>query len=253
MTEAVCDEKIVISSGTISSSEKIAERNTIVYETRIEQNVIETIGEKFKVQLFTRFGFMKPKPDEIQLVSIDKYYEPYIMISGRYVIDYYRKCAYTVNVGNKVQEVIISNQKYQPSQPPNSPAKDHSLIKLQGEERLTTEIKASLILDRFGQEIAQKELPSAPSEKNPKEILTAFGVKEIALDADLDIIRSKILKRPKDINRLVIELFEVNERAIIYTPRFTVVFRNARTGEEKDLEFDGVTAQRIQRPRPPKL
>lgn len=253
LTESVSDEKIVISSGAMPSSEKIADRNTIVYETRIEQNVIETIGEKLKAQLFTRFGFMKPKPDEIQLVSIDKYYEPYIMISGRYVIDYYRKCAYTVNVDNKVQEVIISNQKYKPNQPPDSPAKERSLIKLQGEERLMTEIKASLILDRFGQEVAPKELSSAPSEKNPKEILTAFGVKEIALDADLDIIRSKILKRPKDINRLVIELFEVNERAIVYTPRYRALYTNVRTGEGKAVEFDGVTAQRVQRPCPPKL
>jgi hypothetical protein len=175
------------------------------------------------------------------------------MISGKYMIDYYRKCHYTIKVDNEVQEVIISNQKYKLSQPQDSHVKDNNSVKLQGEERLTTEIKASLILDRFGQEIAPKELPSAPSEKNPKEILTAFGVKEVALDADLDIIRSKILKRPKDISRLVIELFEVSERAIIYTPRFRALYTNVRTGEGKAMEFDGVTAQRVQRPCPPKL
>jgi hypothetical protein len=194
---------------------------------------------------------MKPKPEEIQLVSIDKYYEPYMTISGKYMIDYYRKCAYTVKVDNRVQEVILSNQKYRPSHPVDSPVRDHSMIKLQGEERLMTEIRASLILDKFGQEVAPKELPSAPSEKNPKEILGTLGVKEIALDADLDIIRSRILKRPKDINRLVVELFEVNERAVIYTPRYRVLYTNVKTGEGRAVEFDGVTAQRIQRPRPP--
>jgi hypothetical protein len=250
LTETVSDEKIVVSTGTVLSSEKIAERNTIVYETRIEPTVIEAIGEKIKAQLFTRFGFMKPKPEEIQLVSIDKYYEPYMVVGGRYAIDYYRKCAYTVKVDNRVQEVILSNRKYRPNQPTDSPAKDHNVVKLEGEERLTNEVEASLILDKFGQQVAPKELPSAPSEKNPREILAAFGVKEIAPDADLDIIRSKILKRPKDINRLVNELFEVNERAVVYAPRFRVLYTNVKTGEGKAVEFDGVTAQRIQRPRP---
>jgi hypothetical protein len=253
LTESVSQENIVISSEATPSSEKIAERNTIVYETRIEQNVIETIGEKLKVQLFTRFGFIKPKPDEIQLVSIDKYYEPYVIISGKYMIDYFRKCIYTIKVDSEVQEVIISNQKYKPCRPPDSHVKDSSFVKLQGEERLMIENKASLILDRFGQEVSKTEFPSAPSEKNQKEILAAFGVKEVGLDEDLSIIRSKILKRPKDVNRLVTELFEVNERAIIYAPRFRALYTNVRTGEGKALEFDGVTAQRVQRPCPSKV
>lgn len=112
------------------------------------------------------------------------------------------------------------------------------------------EVKASLILDRFGQGVTLRKLPSAPSERDPKKILAAFGVKEIAPDVDLDVIRSKILRRPKDINRLVNELFEVNERAVIYTPRFRVLYGNVKTGEEKAVELDGVTAERIQGARP---
>jgi hypothetical protein len=107
------------------------------------------------------------------------------------------------------------------------------------------EAEASLILDKSGQDVTLEKLPSAPSERNPEKTLSAFGTEEIAQDSDLDLIRARILKRPKDISRLVNELFEVNERAVIYTPRFTVVFRNARTGEEKAVEFDGVTAKRI--------
>jgi len=250
LTESVSEEKIVISSVALPSSEKIAERNTIVYETRIDPHVIETIGEKIKANLFTRFGFMKPKSEEIQLVSIDKYYEPYIMVSGRYLIDYYRKCDYTVKVDKKVQEIVISNQKYRPVQPTDSSAKDNNVLKLHGEERLTTEVKASVILDKFGQDVAPGELVSAASEKNPKEILVAFGVKEMDPDADLDVIRSRIFKRPRDVNRVVTELFEVNERAVIYSPRFRVLYTNIKIGDMKAVEFDGVTAQRIQRPRP---
>ena len=250
MTESVSEEKVVISTGITPSSEKIAERNSIVYETRIEPNVVMTIGEKIKAQLFTRFGFIRPRPEEIQLVSIDKHYEPYIMVSGRYFVDYFRKCTYSVKVDNRVQEIILSNQKYRPNQPTDPSDKGNSVLKLHGEERLTTEVKASLILDKFGQEVTPGELTSTTPEKNPDEILAAFGVKEIAPDADLDIIRSKILKRPKDINRVVTELFEVNERAIIYTPRFRALYTNSKTGEMKAVEFDGITAQKVQRPHP---
>jgi hypothetical protein len=250
LTKAVSSEKIVISTETMPSREKIAERKTIVYETRIDPTVIKVAGEKLKSQLFVRFGFMKPKPEEIRLISIDKYYEPYMVISGKYVIDYYRKCAYTVKVDKKVLEVILLDHKFKLNQPIDSSEKDHNVIKLEGEERLMNEVKTSLILDRSGQEVTLKKLPSAPSERNPKKILASFGVKEIAPAADLDIIRSKILKRPKDINRLVNELFEVNERAVIYTPRFRVLYRNVKTGEQKTVEFDGVTAERIQRARP---
>ena len=250
MTESVSEEKIVVSTETTLSNEKIAERNTIVYETRIEPNVMKTIGENIKTQLFTRFGFIKPKPEDIQLVSVDKYYEPYMKVSGRYFLDYYRKCTYAVEVDNRVQEVIISNQKYRPNQPKDSSTKDSNLLKLHGEERLTTEVKASLILDKFGQEVTPRELTSTTPEESPNEILAALGAKEIAQDADLTIIRSKIFKQPKNINRIVTELFEVNERAIIYTPRFRVLYTNVKTGEMKAMEFDGITAQRIQHPRP---
>jgi hypothetical protein len=247
MASAVSDEKTVIPIEATSSGERIAERKTIVYETRIDPTVIKVAGEKVKDQLFTRFGFRKPKPGEVQLVSIDKYYEPYLVIGGRYLIDYYRKCAYTVKVDKKVLEVILLDRRFKPSQPKEPSVDGYNVVKLEGEERLMNEAKASLILDKFGRDVTLEKLPSAPSERNPKKILKDFGAKEIPPDADLNIIKSKIVKRPTDINRLVREIFEVNERAVIYTPRFKVRYKNVRTDEEKTVEFDGVTAERIQR------
>ena len=249
LTETVSDEEAVISAETALANERIVERKTIVYETRVDPTVIKVAGEKLKDQLFTRFGFLRPKPEEIQFVSIDKYYEPYMMISGKYAIDYYRKCAYSVKVDKEVLEVILLSKKFEPEQSTDSYGRDFDLIRLEGEERLSNEVKASLVLDRFGRDVTLEKLPSAPSERNPEKVLAEHGVEEIASNADLDFIRSKIVNRPKDINRLVSELFEVDERVIIYTPRFRVVYRNARTGEPKAVEFDGVTAERIQQGR----
>ncbi|MGD8544515.1 MAG: hypothetical protein PVG48_05295, partial [Candidatus Bathyarchaeota archaeon] len=68
---------------------------------------------------------------------------------------------------------------------------------------------------------------------------------EVAPDADVGIVRSKIVKRPDDIKRVIHELFEVTERAVIYTPIYKVLFQNIKTGEVKAIEFDGITSKRI--------
>lgn len=245
MTETVTDEKIVVSPEPRRCREKIAERKTVVYETRADTTVVQVTGERLKTQLFTRFGFMKPAPEEIKFVSVDKYYEPYLVMSGRYFIDYFRKCAYKVKVDKKVLEVILLNHKLKPNQFTDSYQNVYKEVKLEGEERLTNEAKVSLILDKSGHEVTANSLPSAPSERDPKKILQKYGSQEISPDADLEIIRSRILKRPKDADRIVKELFEISQRTIIYTPRFRLVYKNVKTGNEKTLEIDGVTTERI--------
>jgi hypothetical protein len=245
LSESLSDTKIVISTETTPIKEKIAERKTVVYETLVDTTVIKVTGEKLKDWLFSRFGFIRPRREDIQFVSIDKYYEPYIVISGKYAVDYFRKAAYTVTLDKEVLEVILLNQQFKPEQSTDSYGQLHNVIKLGGEERIKREFTASLILDQSGQEVAPERLPSAPSERDPKKTLAKCGTREIDEDADLNIIRSKILKRPKDISRIVDELFEVNERVVIYTPRFKILYRNTKTNEEKSLEFDGVTAKKI--------
>jgi hypothetical protein len=239
-------DKIVISSEAKPTGERIVERKTIVYETRVDPTVVKVAGEKLKTQLFARFGFVKPRPEEVKLVSVDKRYEAYMVVSGKYMIDYYRKCAYTVRIDKKVLEIILLKQILKPVQPKDSHVKDHNLLRLEGEERLRNEVKTSLVLDASGQEVTSGKLPSAPSERNPRKVLSKFGVKEIASDADLGTIRSKIVRRPTDVSRIVSELFEVSERALIYTPRYAVRYRCLRTGEEKTVEFDAVTGERLQ-------
>ena len=239
---------------TVPVNEKIVGKKTIVYETLVDPTVVKVAGEKLKSKLFIRFGFLKPKPEEIQFVSIDKYYEPYIVIGGKYTIDYYRTCVYTINVEAKVREVILLNQKFKPEETKDPSRRGYRAIKLNGEENLLYEDNASFILDKSGHEFTLEKLPSAPSEKHPKKMLAKIGDKaqklEIAPDADVNLIRSRIVKRPKDVKRIVHELFEVNERAVIYTPIYRVVFQNMTTGEEKALEFDGVTSKRIRRTQP---
>jgi len=236
-------EPVVISAETSPTKENIVERKTIVYEAPIDPTVIRVSGEKLKQQLFSRFGLLKPKSEEIQFISLDKYYEPYIVISGKYFIDYYRKCTYLFKVDEAVREVVLLDHKFLPDASKSS--KNARVIKLPGEERLVNEAKAFLILDKNGRDAEVDNLPSAPSEKKPEKVIKELGIEELAENVDVNFIRERIAKRPKDISRIVEEVFDVTERSVIYTPRYKLLFRWMKTGEEKILVLDGVTAKRI--------
>jgi len=239
LTETINTEPVVISAET-STKENIVERKTIVYEAPIDPTVIRVSGEKLKQQLFTRFGLFKPKSEEIQFISLDKYYEPYIVISGKYFIDYYRKCTYIFKVEEGVKEVVLLSHKFLPEA-----AKSSRIIKLPGEERLIKEAKAFLILDKNGRDTTVDNLPSAPSEKKPEKVIAEFGIEELAENVDVNFVKERIAKRPKDMSRIVEEVFEITDRSVIYTPRFKLLFKNVKTGEEKVLVLDGITSRKI--------
>jgi hypothetical protein len=239
LTETIKTEPVVISAVTSPTKENIVERKTIVYEAPIDPTVIRVSGEKLKQQLFTRLGLLKPRSEEIQFISLDKYYEPYIVISGKYFIDYYRKCTYIFKVDEGVKEVVLLNNKFLPEA-----AKSSRIIKLPGEERLIKEAKAFLIMDRNGRDTTVDNLPSAPSEKKPEKVIKEFGT-ELAENVDVNFVRERIAKRPKDISRIVEEVFEITDRSVIYTPRFKLRFKNVKTGEEKVMILDGVTSRKI--------
>ena len=246
MSELTFAEEVAPSTLDTSTNENIAERRTIVYQTLIDPTVVRIEGEKIKHKLFKRFLFKLSTPEEIEFASIEKYYEPYIVISGRYFIDYFRKCAYSVRVAREANEVILFGHTCIPRQSSYSSV-DESSIKLEGEERLVKETRAFAILNRYGKDLKLSEFPSAPSEKNPQLLTKSFKMPEIAPCMDVEVMRKRIVQRPDDINRIVSEEFEIDERSLIYTPRFKLTYRCARLGKEAYMDFDAVTSKWIRR------
>ena len=223
--------------------EKLADRKIIVYKTLIDQTVIKLATEKVKDRLFVKFGFLKPNPDQIQQVSFEKDYEAFVIVDGKYNIDYYRRRIYTVRVDDKAQEVILFNQTFKP-EVSNEPAS--KVVRIEGEERLIHEAKAYIVLSADGREVSPKRIPSAPSEEHSKKLAAEIETTkrlEILPNEEVDIIRNKIVRRPPEIKRVVKELFEITDRAVIYTPIYKVKFQNSKTGEAKTVKFDGVTAR----------
>ena len=247
MTETLCTENPIIIAPEAKSilQERIVERKTIVYETLVDLAVIKIAAENQKEQLFTKYGFLRPAPEEVALVSVEKTYEPFIMITGKYSIDYYRKRTFRFKVENEVSEVIFGFGKFSSKQIIDSSGKTYKGIELSAEERLQNEAKATLTLNASGEETSLKQLPSAPSEKNPEEIIAKLCEKQVPPEFDLKVLRNRIQKRPTDIDWVESEIFEVTERLVVYTPRFRTVLRHANTGRERAAEFDGVTGKLV--------
>lgn len=222
--------------------EKIPDRSFIVYKTCIDPAVIKLAIEKMKKELFVRKGFFRrllALPEDIQCVSIDKYYEPYIFLEGKYSIDYYLKRYLTLQVDEDAKEVVILGKKFE--------TKPYGVTTIEAEIRLSHEEEAKFILDKVGREIPFEHIPLAPSEEDPQKILDEFneraGKLQVAPDEEIEILRARIVQRPTDMDRVDTELFEVCERAVIYTPIYEITFQNAKTGKKKIVRMDGVTAK----------
>ncbi|PVX24544.1 MAG: hypothetical protein CW691_07455 [Candidatus Bathyarchaeum sp.] len=231
--------------------ERISERKIIVYKSRVDPTIVKLTAEKMKYKLFGKFGFSKSRSEEIRVVSVDKYYEPYVLIDANYHIQYSKKRVYTLRVDPETEEVKIAGESYKPEMdsPSVESGASSKVIKLQAQMWSSYQDKAYLALDKEGHEIPHNQVPAAPSEDHPEEILNEFskktGLVNVSSQKEIELVKARIVKRPSDISKIEDELFHVSEHAVIYSPVYEITFRNVRTGEEKLVKIDGVTAKII--------
>ncbi|PVX24216.1 MAG: hypothetical protein CW691_08385 [Candidatus Bathyarchaeum sp.] len=232
--------------------ENIARTKVIVYKSRVEPSTLKQTAEEMKNELFVK-RFSKPKPEDIHVVSVDKHYVPYVLVDAKYRIDYYTKKVYNIDVSKNVKEIKILGETFKPQMVPVPNAEleqFRSVISLEGQELFFYEDKAYFILDQSGNEISPDQVPIAPSEDNPKKLLKEFKKKTAAITVSnqevIMMAKTKLIKRPSDVDTIDKEIFQVNEHAIIYNPIYIITFRNVNTKEEKTVRIDGVTADVIQ-------
>lgn len=231
--------------------EIIAETKVIVYKSRVEPATLKQTAEEMKNELFVK-RFSKPKPEDIHVVSVDKHYEPYVLVDAKYKIEYYTKKVYTIDVEEKSKTVKILGETFKPQMVPiagSEPEKFRKAITIEGQEWSFYENKAYFILDKNGNEVSPDKVPIAPSEDNPKKLLKEFAKKTGTVKiSDQEVIlmaKTKLIKRPTDLDTIDNEIFHVTEHAIIYNPVYLITLRNVKTKEEKTVNVDGVTAEVI--------
>lgn len=223
--------------------QKIAGRKIIVYKPTVSPDGLKLIAEKEKDKLFVK-RFSKPRPEDIQLVSIDRCYESYHLVNANYSANICRKRVYILDVDEEIEEVKISGKKWNPETvfgPTEAPRK---VIKLEAEEFFTYEKQFYMVFDQDNREISLDQVPTAPSEEKPEEILERLCKKakaKISYRGVKERLKVGIAERVLKGDRVEDENLQIFEDVVIYSPVFEILFRNAKTGEEKRVKIDGIT------------
>ncbi|NIW51146.1 MAG: hypothetical protein GWN17_02780, partial [Candidatus Korarchaeota archaeon] len=178
--------------------------------------------EKLKSRLFTRRGFLKPKSEEVRLITVDKYYEPYIVVGGKYAIDYCKKRVSTdgkasFHYEDKAHCVLdMMGHEIDPKRLPFSSSRGRTL-----EELARTGTKLVPFSSSKGRTVEglakarTKLVPFSSSRGRTLEELARTGTKlvevKISSEEEIDFLRSKIVNRPSDVGEVIEEIFEVSE------------------------------------------
>lgn len=228
--------------GNMMAPTKIVKRKTIMLKSNIDTITARLLGQKLKFKLFTKTDSQKYRPDQLELVAINKYYDQYRVVSGKYAIDYCKSFVFTINVAENAQEITIFDKRFKPEHS-NEASNAQKFIKLDCTEHFHYEDRASFVLDKMGHEADLEQLRFAQfkkqaDDKTAKSIINVPDVKNSS--EEVNLLRSKIVKRPVDVGEIVKEVFEVNERALIYCPMYQLTFRNSKTKKEIAVKIDAI-------------
>jgi hypothetical protein len=231
----------------VNVPEKITEQKIIVYKSRVDVRSVRATAENMKTQLFRKLVFIKPKPEEVQIISMDKYFDPYVVVDGEYSIEYSKNWTRNIQVDDTMQEITIFSEKIRPVSLRDHLSTPCKIVKLTGEGRHKFEAKAHLIFDKHWRKVGLEQLPFVPFEEQPEKILNMidqkYGNFNLTTGKGVELLKSKIVHRPSDILIIHNELFKVCERAIIYKPMYKVTIRNLKTNKEMVIIIDAISGK----------
>ncbi|KON32176.1 hypothetical protein AC478_00985 [miscellaneous Crenarchaeota group-1 archaeon SG8-32-3] len=226
--------------------QKMVNTKTVVLRTRFDSEVARRQAERLKRSFFAKLWFFKPKAEEIQLVGYEKYYEPYIVIGGRYSLDYCKKHTFSLEVEKTTREVFIDGRKFEPVA--SESEKKDPTIQLDGEEHAHYERETFFVFDRLRREISPARFSFAPYEiqmEGNADVNLNLRRINISTNEIIELLRSKIAKRPADLVNIIRENFEIRENTIVYRPFFEFTFHNVTTKEYVTLRVDGVSGDKV--------
>jgi hypothetical protein len=176
------------------------------------------------------------------LVDFNKFYEPFIVIGGKYSIDYCKKHLFEFKTESEVKRIFVGGEEVRLE--PFDPAKPNRLLRFVGEERCHYVNETFIVLNKIKREIPREKLNMAPFEDKLENIDNADLKKiNISVDEEIQLIKSRIVKRPLNADVIIKEVFEINDRMIVYNPMYELVFQGTKTSQVITLLVDGVTGK----------
>ncbi len=185
---------------------------TVVLRKVIDEEEASAIIEDKKTSIFKSL-LKKPKKEQVHVDSIKLFHECLLMVSGKYIADYFRKVVHTISVDSNVQEVtfgggtfsIKGKSRFKRAFVGN---RGKNKIELPLEEHVFVEEEDELVFDHNGTEIKfPYKIDSKSIENYPDQILTenSANVKKpkITFDSAANLLKES-LKKPleSDIRKL---------------------------------------------------
>ena len=198
----------------------------------LDLNESEQIVENRKTSLF-RSMLQKPKKTEVHVHSIKLSYEAFLILSGKYDANFYRKVIHTINVESTVKEIIVGDNVFPIKRGKGILGKFNTRIKantrrknqidLELEEHVYLENKKEIAFDHHGKKINMPyKMSSKLVESYPRRALekTKNSIKrpEITYDAAVERLTSELKKSVPIGRRNLEEKITIDEIIELYVP-----------------------------------
>lgn len=226
--------------------QKIVDRKIVILKPRLDIANARLMGENNKAKFFTNHKFLKSQPTDISIVGFSKYFEPLILIGGKYSINYCKKQELKIECGHQAQKIFVGGEEFKLE--PSDFGTPSRSIAFPAEEHYQYKNETYFVLDRFMRELSPEKIHLAPFEsdqENDDSPNIDSRKVTISLEEEIAFLRHKIVKRPSDADVLIKETFEINERMIIYNPMYELVYQNVKTAKTITILIDAITGNII--------
>ena len=221
---------------------------TVVLRKNLDQSEASDIIEQKKTNTFKSI-LSRPRKEDVHVHSLNLYYESILMVSGKYIADYYRKATYTISVDSNVNEIVLGDGTFPVRSKSGLEKKfvgkrGKNKIDLKLEEHVFVEEESELYFDHHGREIKFPfKINSKTIENYPKRLLekNESNVKkpELTYDAAINKLQFELKKPMESDVRKLHDEFILREIIEIYFP----VFEARLIGPKKKvgiIRIDGV-------------
>ena len=204
----------------------------LVLRKNIDEDEVMGIVEEKKTKPFKSL-LSRPKKEDVHVQSLKLYYECILMVSGKYVADYYRKATHSISVNSNVNEVVLGNGIF----PIRSKSgfkkalvgkRGKNKIDLKLDEHVFVEEEDELTFDHHGRDLKFPfKINSKTIESYPKQLLkkNQSNVKkpQLTYDTAVNKLQSQLKKLiDTDVKKLNDE-FVLREITEIYVPIFEAI------------------------------
>ena len=225
------------------------DKKTVVLRKKIDETEILEIIEEKKTAFFKSL-LSRPKKSDIHIHSVKLYYECILLVSGKYVANYFRKATHSISVDSNVSAVVLGDDIFSVRTKSNFKKaivgkRGKNKIDLKLEEHVFVENEDELTFDHHGREIKFPfKLNSKTTENYPNRLLekNSSNVKNSELTHN-DVIKKlqSFLKKPlEDEVRKLEEEFVLREISEVYVP----IYEARLIGPKKKIAIIRIDAVR---------